>query len=262
MRVPTEPRTPHRASSTQVGGVFYFCALFTAKAGPVQRGARSHGQGGSYSAPKAAPGLQSVSERLASAARHARRPTRAHSEAPAGTRQRKLGPEASCRGPDRARRQHSGLKASKARQQGNSHSVQAPNLLPRAPTQNPRTRPDRPEVTPNDPETGLGAIIRPLSLPETPSEAPEARPTLLFLPEAGRVPEFGAKFASNSVWIHSRAARWSGDGVLTHTVPVRRNFTHSPLRLLLVCLIEGAKNEVAAGRCWKNSDLTHDIASM
>ncbi|CAL6076483.1 Hypothetical_protein [Hexamita inflata] len=100
MRVPTEPKTPHQASSTQVGGVFYFCALFTAKAGPAQQGARSHGQGGPNTAFKAAPRLQVAPECLLAPASTARRPTRACSEAIQGTRQRQLGPEARCRGPD------------------------------------------------------------------------------------------------------------------------------------------------------------------
>ncbi|CAL6114480.1 Hypothetical_protein [Hexamita inflata] len=100
MRVPPEPKTPHQVSSIPGGGGFYFCALFTAKAGPAQRGARSHGQGGSNTACKAAPRLQAAPERLLAPVHAARRPTRACSEAIAGTRQRQLGPEASCRGPD------------------------------------------------------------------------------------------------------------------------------------------------------------------
>ncbi|CAL6110914.1 Hypothetical_protein [Hexamita inflata] len=261
-RVPSKPKTPTWPVQLTQEEVFYFAPFLQPRPGPVQQGARLHGQGGSSSATKAVQRCLCEPERLTSAASHARRPRQHHSEAQGGPRQRQLGPEDRQRDPDRARTQLSRQKASKADQQDTCYSVQAPQALKEAPTIIPRTRPKQTKVTPNDPETGLGAIIWPLALPEPTPRTPKTRPTTDSLPEAGAVPEFGAKFGPNSVWIHSAKTPGSGDGVLTHTVPVLTQFTHSPLQPLLVCLIEVPKNEVAVGRCWKISKVTHTTASM
>ncbi|CAL6086808.1 Hypothetical_protein [Hexamita inflata] len=133
-RVPSKPKTPSWPVQLRQEEVFYFAPFLQPRPGPVQQGARLHGQGGSSSACKAVQRCLCEPECLASAASHARRPRQHHSEAQGGTRQRKLSPEDRQRDPDRARRQHSRQKASQADQQDTCYLVQALQTLKEAPT--------------------------------------------------------------------------------------------------------------------------------
>ncbi|CAL6044225.1 Hypothetical_protein [Hexamita inflata] len=111
-------------------------------------------------------------------------------------------------------------------------------------------------------QTGLGAIISPLFLPEATSCNLRASCASNSLPEVTPVPEFGAKFTSNLISIHSEQLEGSGVGENPHLPTVHTYLHHSLIFSINFKTARGAKNEVAAQTSWKNSDLTHDIASM
>ncbi|CAL6112807.1 Hypothetical_protein [Hexamita inflata] len=111
-------------------------------------------------------------------------------------------------------------------------------------------------------QRGLGAIISQLFLPGIIACNVLQHCALNSLPEVTRVPEFGAKFTSNLKTIHSEQLEGSGVGENPHSPTVHTYSHHSPIFIAIFKTTRGAKNEVAAQTSWKNSDLTHDIASM
>ncbi|CAL6105126.1 Hypothetical_protein [Hexamita inflata] len=111
-------------------------------------------------------------------------------------------------------------------------------------------------------QNGLGAIISPLFLPGFIACNVLQHCALNSRPEFTRVTEFGAKFTSNLKTIHSEQLEGSGVGENPHSPTVHTYSHHSPLSIAIFKTTRGAKNEVAAQTSWKNSDLTHDIASM